>query len=93
MNADDARLRALVDYMALELDGIEKRMTYASDIIMEQDGDDMAALSLYLRDAAAHGGLHRIRPHAHPGGHRSEIPGRALLPVHERGGGFCKGPQ
>ena len=54
MNADDARLRALVDYMALELDGIEKRMTYASDIIMEQDGDDMAALSLYLRDAAAH---------------------------------------
>ena len=25
MNADDARLRALVDYMALELDGIEKR--------------------------------------------------------------------
>ena len=54
MNADDARLRALVDYMALELDGIEKRMTYASDIIMEQDGDDMAALSLYLRDAAAY---------------------------------------
>ncbi|WP_077073663.1 hypothetical protein [Mailhella massiliensis] len=54
MNADDARLRALVDYMALELDGIEKRMTYASSIIMEQNGDDMAALSLYLRDAAAH---------------------------------------
>lgn len=53
MNADDARLRALVDYMALELDGIEKRMTYASDIIMEQDGDDMAALSLFLRDASA----------------------------------------
>lgn len=53
MNADDARLRALVDYMSLELDGIEKRMTYASDIIMEQDGDDMAALSLFLRDASA----------------------------------------
>ena len=53
MNADDARLRALVDYMALELDGIEKRMTYASDIIMEKDGDDMAALSLFLRDASA----------------------------------------
>lgn len=53
MNADDARLRALVDYMALELDGIEKRMTYASDIIMEKDGDDMTALSLFLRDASA----------------------------------------
>ena len=39
--------------MALELDGIEKRMTYASDIIMEKDGDDMTALSLFLRDASA----------------------------------------
>lgn len=54
MNADDARMCALVDYMALELDGIARRMTYAADVVMEKDDDDMAALSLYLRDAAAH---------------------------------------
>jgi len=54
MSVDDTRLHALVDYMVLELDGIEKRIAYASDTIMEEDGEKMTALSLFLRDAAAH---------------------------------------
>lgn len=54
MTGDELRLHSLVDRMDLELDGIARRMTYAADVVMEQDGDDMAALSLYLRDAAAY---------------------------------------